>query len=134
MSELKMDEAEAQPQPTQNRSWVIILVAGLVIICFLALVLGGVFAYSSSATQDEPGFFLLPVFLAPEATPATEQPVAEPTPTPVIPTVVVTVVAPTREQIVVTATPEPGGEQPDPEPTEEPEPPPNPEPTEEPAQ
>ena len=134
MSELKVDESNAQPQPGQSRSWIIIVAAGLLFICCLALVLGGVFAYSSSSTQGEPGFFVLPVFLAPQATPTGEQPVVEPTPTPVIPTVVVTVVAPTREQIVVTATPEPGGEQPNPEPTEEPEPPPNPEPTEEPAQ
>ena len=120
--------ATAQSQPGQSRSWIFILAAGLVFLCILALVLGGVFAYSQSGTQDDPGFFLLPVFLAPGATPTTEQPDTEPTPE-VIPTVVITVVPPTQEPIVVTATPE---EQPIPEPTEEPAPP-NPEPTEEPA-
>jgi hypothetical protein len=138
--------ATEQPQPRQSRSWVFILAAGLVFLCILALVLGGVFAYSGSNTQDEPGFLLLPVFLAPKATPTVEQPSAEPTPSAVIPTVVVTVVQPTREPIVVTATPEPGGEQPAPPPEEQPAPPPeeqpapppeeqpNPLPTEEPAQ
>jgi serine/threonine protein kinase len=90
------------PEAKKSRNWIFYTITGLVFLCILAAVCTGVYSYITG-TDDSPIY--VPIFI--------ERPTNTPGPVEPPPTLVVTVVVPTREPIVVTSTPEP--EQPEPE-------------------